>query len=278
MEIRIRIPRPLLTLGILAAVGLWLGGFLHFGTGGNVTGNALGGMPASTQITEATQDIDRERIRQAVLQKREEILRYQVQVLEREALETKDEAAIAKLNEARKTLLGIIEERDASEKLLRISLEQLWQAEGTSFTLRGIEIGTKLFWPVSPKRGISAHFEDAGYKERFGLPHHAVDIPTPQGTEIQAPADGTVAKVSINGLGYSYIILDHGNGLQTVYGHITAAVVEEGSTVHAGDAIALSGGQPGSEGAGLLTTGPHLHFAVKVNGVLVDPLKYLPKI
>jgi murein DD-endopeptidase MepM/ murein hydrolase activator NlpD len=278
VEVRIHIPRPILTLGSVTIILLWWCGILAFNLGKNPQGNALGGQPASAVITGANQDIDRERIRQAVLAQREEILRYQVQLLEHEALATKDPESIASVNEARKTLLAIIAERDASEKLLRISLEQLWEAEGSAFTLRGINIAVKLFWPVSPRLGISATFADEDYQKRFGVPHHAIDIPVPEGTEIQAPADGVVSKVSLNGLGYSYLVLDHGNGVETVYGHISEALVEEGATVHAGDAIAKSGGQPGTEGAGLLTTGPHLHFAVKVNGVLVDPLKYLPKI
>ncbi|HRH93900.1 MAG TPA: M23 family metallopeptidase, partial [Candidatus Peribacteria bacterium] len=132
-----------------------------------------------------------------------------------------------------------------------------------------------LQWPVEPKYGISAHFEDDAYEAKFGMPHHAVDIPTEQGTVIRAPADGVVAKVSLNGLGYSYIAVDHAGGVQTIYGHVTASLVQEGDKVRTGSPIGLTGGRPGSEGAGLLTTGPHLHFAVRQDGALVDPEQYL---
>jgi murein DD-endopeptidase MepM/ murein hydrolase activator NlpD len=84
-----------------------------------------------------------------------------------------------------------------------------------------------------------------------------------------------VAKVSLNGLGYSYIAIDHADGVQTIYGHVSGSLVQEGDKVRMGSPIGLSGGRPGSEGAGLLTTGPHLHFAVRQDGVLVDPLQYL---
>lgn len=276
MEVRIHIPRPLLTLAVIAALGLWFGGVLQFRWGAD--DDAQGGRNPGEAAAEAKQDIDRERIRQAVLERREEILRYQLQVLEAEALATDDPENIEETNEARKTLLAIIRERSASEELLRRSLEQLWEAEGSLYTLRGMDIETALLWPVSPRLGISARFEDNGYEKRFGIPHHAVDIPIVQGSEIQAPAPGTVTKVALNGLGYSFVVIDHGNGLETVYGHISTSLVSEGQSVNSGDPIALSGGTPGTEGAGLLTTGPHVHFAVKVRGVLVNPLKYLPKL
>ena len=110
------------------------------------------------------------------------------------------------------------------------------------------------------------------------MQHHAIDIPTEQETDIRAPRNGTVLKVVDNGLGYSYIVLEHPDGMQTIFGHISKSLVQEGDAVHIGQIIAKSGGTPGTQGAGLLTTGPHLHFAVKVNGVLVDPLKYMPKL
>jgi murein DD-endopeptidase MepM/ murein hydrolase activator NlpD len=217
-------------------------------------------------------------VKQAVLERREEILRYQVQVLEREALTAKTPETIKAVNDARDVLLGIIKQKSASEKLMLGSLQQLWEAEGSAFTFRGIDTDTVLLWPVSPRLGISAHFDDNGYEKLFGFAHHAIDIPAEQGTLIQAPADATVAQVSMNGLGYSYVVLQHANGVQTVYGHVSESLVEEGDTVIAGEDFAKTGGRPGSAGAGSYTTGPHLHLAVKIKGVLVDPIKYLPKI
>lgn len=283
MEIRIHLPRPILTISIVTVFVLWWNGILVVRLPGssataNLAGNVGGGQKTASLITDAIQDIDRQRVTQAVLQNQEDILRYQLSLLENAAQTATSADAISKLNETRVVLLSIIKQRQNSEKLLQLSLEQLWEAEGSTYTLRRIDIDTELDWPVEPKVGISAFFEDGGYKERFGVDHHAVDIPTPQGTPIRAPADATVAKVSLNGLGYSYIVLDHQNGLQTVYGHITDATVKQGDRITFGQIIGHSGGQPGTMGAGLLTTGPHLHFAVRVNGVLVDPLQYLPRL
>ncbi|MFH2104616.1 MAG: M23 family metallopeptidase, partial [Parcubacteria group bacterium] len=110
----------------------------------------------------------------------------------------------------------------------------------------------------------------------FGVNHYAIDVPTPQGTPMYAPADGYVVRYRDAGYGYSYIMLMHANDLSTVYGHTSASFVSAGQYVTEGQVIGLSGGTPGTKGAGLMTTGPHLHLEVRVNGVPVDPLRYLP--
>lgn len=133
-------------------------------------------------------------------------------------------------------------------------------------------------WPIKPKKGLSAVFLDSEYEEIFGIPHKAIDIPTPQGTDIIAPALGYVYKVSDNGDGYSSLIVAHQNNLLTVYGHISEFLVKEGDLVRAGDVLALSGGMPGTPGAGWMTTGPHLHFEVIKNGENLDPLDFLPPV
>ncbi len=280
MELRIHIHRPILTGTIILIVILWWNGFIHIGWPGSrqTSKDAAGGQQASIVMTDARRDIDRERVKQAVLEKQEEILRYELQILEDQALKNQAPEKVQEFAEKRAVLLSIIQQRSQSEKLLASSLQQLWDAEGTTFTLLRPDGGVDLDWPVTPVLGISAFFKDEGYKQRFGFDHHAIDIPADQGTPIRAPADATVLKVSLNGLGYSYITLAHAGGMETVFGHISSASVKQGDTVTFGQVIGRTGGQPGSEGAGLLTTGPHLHFAVKVDGVLVDPLQYLPKI
>ncbi len=131
-------------------------------------------------------------------------------------------------------------------------------------------------WPTMPTRGISAYFHDPSYRGYFGVQHNAIDIRVPQGTPVMSAADGVVYKAKDNGYGYSYIMLVHHNGLMTTYGHISNIMVEEGQLVKAGQAIGLSGGMPGTKGAGYMTTGPHLHFEVLKNGAYTDPLRYLP--
>jgi murein DD-endopeptidase MepM/ murein hydrolase activator NlpD len=141
----------------------------------------------------------------------------------------------------------------------------------------GVLQGTTDFvWPVDTGRGISAYFRDSSYYGVFGVQHNAIDIPIYQGSPVRAVADSVVYTTRDNGYGYSYIILAHSNGLMTVYGHMSAILVDEGQMVKQGAIIGLSGGMPGTLGAGYMTTGPHLHFEVLQNGSYVDPLKYLP--
>lgn len=132
-----------------------------------------------------------------------------------------------------------------------------------------------LLWPI-PSRTLTATFHDPDYYARFKLVHNAIDIATPQGTPIRAPADAFVSQVHFDGTtNYAYIVLDHGNGMVTVYGHVSAVSVGVGQFVPVGSVIGLTGATPGTVGAGWLTTGPHLHFEVWFNGQARNPLEYL---
>jgi murein DD-endopeptidase MepM/ murein hydrolase activator NlpD len=99
--------------------------------------------------------------------------------------------------------------------------------------------------------------------------HSGLDLAAPEGTAIRAAAAGR-AKVLWNPGGYGlYLVVDHGGGIQTLYGHLSAAQVQDGDTVQGGQQIA----RMGSTG---LSTGPHLHFEVRRSGRPVDPTPYLP--
>lgn len=132
-------------------------------------------------------------------------------------------------------------------------------------------------WPV-PKNLIVSSFHDSDYPYRNIIGEHpAVDIRAKQGTALSAAADGYVAKVKYDGSkSYAYIMIIHGNGLATVYGHVSAVYVSPDQYVTQGQAIGRTGGMPGGTGSGPFTTGPHLHFEVRLNGLPVNPEKYLP--
>jgi murein DD-endopeptidase MepM/ murein hydrolase activator NlpD len=164
------------------------------------------------------------------------------------------------------------QEQRASQNTLRVFEERLDLS-----TLLGID-ESDFIWPVEPNLGISAYFQDEAYAARFGFTHNAIDIPVLQGTGVEAAADGVVIAAENNGLGYNYISIAHSGGMLTTYGHVSDIFVDVDERVSAGDVIGLSGGTPGTNGAGNRTTGAHLHFEMSRDGLYINPLDFMPPI
>ena len=129
--------------------------------------------------------------------------------------------------------------------------------------INGIKIATlPVTGTISSRYGVSS-------KIRVST-HTGLDIATATGTPIKVVADGTVTFAAYSG-SYGYLVkIDHGNGVETWYGHTSKMLVKAGQEVKSGDTIALVGSTGNS-------TGPHLHFEVRINGEHVNPQKYLYK-
>ena len=118
-----------------------------------------------------------------------------------------------------------------------------------------------LNWPV---QGLIT----SGYGPRGRAMHRGIDIPVPTGTPIVAAASGVVeASRTFNGYGYA-VIIDHKDGLRTLYAHCSRLAVSKGDQVERGQVIAYAGNTGDS-------TTPHLHFEVMLRGAHRDPVVYL---
>jgi murein DD-endopeptidase MepM/ murein hydrolase activator NlpD len=164
-------------------------------------------------------------------------------------------------------------QRKAERSLIDMGLMDARPGSHSDWTLPASALGFQ--WPVIGR--ISAGFGNAAYRQYFGVPHLSMDIVVPMRTAVRSSAQGIVFLARDGGeTGYSYILIGHRGGYATLYGHLSAFAVSAGDEVLAGQTIGYSGGEPGSYGAGSMTTGAHLHFEVIQSGVNVDPMGVLP--
>ena len=116
---------------------------------------------------------------------------------------------------------------------------------------------------LSSDFGMRTHPVLGGYRM-----HKGIDLSSPTGSPVFATADGVIARADWFGSYGLFIQIEHGGALETRYGHLSRLNVAEGQLVHKGDLI----GYVGTTGR---STGPHLHYEVRVEGVAVNPVPYL---
>ena len=177
--------------------------------------------------------------------------------------------AIEELNASSAQVSAMLKERQAARAAAAASAAAAAaQSSGGQGSSDNWVQGTgQLGWPVSGE--ITSPY---GYRVHpiWGttIYHSGIDIGVDEGTPVHA-ADGGVVVWSgwMGGYGYA-VVIDHGNGLSTLYGHNSELAVDEGQSVAKGQVISYAGSTGNS-------TGPHVHFEVRVNGDPVDPMGYL---
>jgi murein DD-endopeptidase MepM/ murein hydrolase activator NlpD len=177
------------------------------------------------------------------------------------------ELATARRNK-RDTLSTVQEDKEhALEHMAELQAQsaslaaKIRSAQSTSVVTTGPPSASGFIWPV---HGVLT----SGFGWRWGRMHEGIDLAVSSGTPVVASAAGTVILAGWMGGYGNLVVVDHGGGISTAYGHNTSVTVGVGQQVAQGQLIAYSGNTGHS-------TGPHVHFEVRVNGGAVDPLGYL---
>lgn len=172
------------------------------------------------------------------------------------------------------TYKNLIAKQQAEEEAAEKAIDDYIAAHASHSTDTNqtvVDTSGKYMFPLKyPGVHVTSHF---GNRYIFGSTgnHGGVDLAASgiYGASIYAARGGTVIRVAYEENGYgNYIIIDHGDGYVTVYGHCSKILVSQGQTVNKGDVI----GKVGSTGR---STGPHLHFEVRKDNVRQDPLNYI---
>jgi murein DD-endopeptidase MepM/ murein hydrolase activator NlpD len=168
-------------------------------------------------------------------------------------------AALASIQEDRESVL---EEINALEQQSAELAARIRAAQQASAPVVVPPSGNGLLaWPVAGP-------VTSGFGPRWGRMHEGIDIAVPLGTPVRAAAAGTVIYAARLGGYGNLVVVDHGGGLSTAYAHNSSFASSVGQAVVAGQVVSYSGSTGNS-------SGPHVHFEVRVNGSAVDPLGYL---
>ncbi len=169
------------------------------------------------------------------------------------------QTALASTQESREEYLREVEALAAQSAALAARIQEAQRGAGSTGGGRPSAAG--LSWPCD---GVVV----SGFGMRWGRMHEGLDIGCANGTPNRAAAAGTVIYSGWLGGYGNLIVIDHGNGLSTAYAHASTLVAGVGQSVSQGETVSLVGSTGNS-------SGPHLHFEVRVNGTAVDPLGYL---
>lgn len=181
---------------------------------------------------------------------------------------TTQQEVVQEPSEGHRKVASIITYRNDAEMMEEILLEEVDYEAVPRIIRRGTQVPPTYIRPISGGR-LSSNFGGRNAPTRGASTNHqGIDWATPVGTAVMASSGGTVTRAGW-GSGYGYVVyIQHADGRETRYGHLSRVLVNVGDHVDQGDKIALSGNTGRS-------TGPHLHFELRINGVAVNPLEYL---
>ncbi len=175
--------------------------------------------------------------------------------------------SLAGVSDLEKNAVATEVEVDRILRLSRFELEKYGEIEGSLLKVKDRLDHTPSIWPTKGwvSRGYGMKFDPfTGYKQM----HRGVDIASRTGTPIIATADGKVLQTRTDNMMGKYIVIDHGYGFRSRYGHLSQFKVKPGQRVKRGEVIGLMG----STG---YSTGPHLHYEVIRNGKFHNPRNYI---
>lgn len=170
---------------------------------------------------------------------------------------------------ARKVVARVwyVNDKEVAREIIK---EEVAQEAVSKIVERGTQVPPTYIKPINGGRVTSTFGNRAQPVPGASTYHQAVDWATPTGTPVYASSGGTVERAGwIGSYGYA-VYINHPDGRQTRYAHLSKILVKAGQKVKQGDRIALSGNTG-------VTSGPHLHFEMIINGKKVDPLKYVPR-
>lgn len=160
-----------------------------------------------------------------------------------------------------------LNDKEVSTEILK---EEIVMPAVAKVVERGTKVPPKFIYPVNGGKATSGFGSRPAPTKGASTNHLGQDWAVATGTSVMAASDGTVKKAGW-GSGYGYVVyIDHGNGFETRYAHLSKILVKVGQKVKQGERIALSG----STG---VSTGPHLHFEIWLNGKAVNPLNHVSK-
>ena len=198
----------------------------------------------------------------------EEDYEAEVQYVDNDSWYTTQTKVLQEPSAGHRKVVALVNYTDDSEVSREIEKEEVTYAAVPKIIERGTIVPPTYIKPISGGRLSSGFGRRSAPTKGASTYHKGVDWATPVGTAVMASSSGVVTRAGW-GSGYGYCVyIRHADGRETRYGHLSKVLVSVGQTVSQGQKIALSGNTG-------VSTGPHLHFEILINGTQVNPLNYL---